>query len=310
MRGTRCSAEQVVITSGVIGGLDLIARLMVDRGDHVFMEDPNYDSFACQIQERGADLVPLTVDENGAAPPLDSEGPQPRIALVSGECQPIWGVRMSAERRQGFIQWALRRDAYLVENDADWPFMFEGVNLRSLQGWPGGSQCVLNLGSFMQTIGPTVRAGYAIVPEPLRSLFTDIGGRVNFTPPVFVQLAIARFIEGGHYSAHLRRTRAVYEQRRQILTDACRRHLGFCTLIAGQGGVNIALYLPDDLNDVTIADAAARQNISASPMSRMCWSARPRQGLLLGYCSVPNAQIEPAVIRLAKIIDNVRRGAA
>lgn len=312
VRGVSCTEAQVVVTAGAQTAFDLVVRLMVRPGDKAAMADPCYEFPTRQMKERGASILSLPSDEEGPVVPLGNGESAPRFAYVSSECDPITGARMSEARREALIAWAARTGSFIVENDWDWAFLFDKPLSRSIQGRQKTTDSVFYIGSFFQTISPSLRVGFVVVPRHLAASFAMAAAptRLGQGPPNFTQLALARFLDGGHFLSHVRRLRSIYSQRRQVIIEACKQHLKFGILETGHGGLHVNVRLPhDQWNDDAMAQEASKAGVNVGAMSQLCHSARPLCGLMLGYASVPNAQIEPAVKRLARVLEaNARSG--
>lgn len=311
VRGVSCTENQVIVTASAMTAFDLVVRLMVRPGDRAAMADPCYEFPTRQMNERSAIFVSLPSDEEGSMVPVETRTAAPRFAYVSTECDPITGARMSEARREALIAWSVRTGSFIVENDWDWPFLFDKPLSRSIQGRQKTSDNVFYVGSFFQSISPSLRVGYVVVPRHLAASFAMAAAptRLGQGPPNFTQLALARFIDGGHFLSHVRRLRSIYSQRRQIMIDACRQHIRFGTLETGHGGLHVTVRLPSETwDDDAVAQEAGRAGVNVGAMSQLCHSAHPLCGLMLGYASVPNAQIEPAVKRLARVVDSIARG--
>jgi GntR family transcriptional regulator/MocR family aminotransferase len=125
---------------------------------------------------------------------------------------------------------------------------------------------------------------------------------------MFMQLALARFIEDGHFLKHIRRIRGTYAQRRQVMIKACKDHFGAERVVHGHGGLHVLIPLPaDQWSDTEVSKRAQKAGINIGAMSALCWSEKPMNGLLLGYASSANTQIEPAVKKLAQIVQSSRQ---
>jgi GntR family transcriptional regulator/MocR family aminotransferase len=308
-RGVSCSETQVIITTtGMVAG-DLVYRLMVRPRDCVWIEDPGTEFPVRQLEERQAAIKHLPCDEKGATIPGDSGGLVPRLAMVSGECGWVTGQQLAQDRRTELLKWAGATGAYIAEADWDWAFNFDQPGLRAMQGSPGGLERVFYFGTFLQTIGAGFRVGFVVVPPQLESFFATAAQptRLGVSPPIFMQLALARFIEDGHFLKHIRRIRGTYSQRRQVMIKACRDHFGSERVLTGHGGLHVTIPLsPDEWSDVEIVRRAHKVGMNVGAMSVLCWSAHKLNGLMLGYASTPNAQIEPAVKKLAQIVQASR----
>ena len=160
-------------------------------------------------------VVPVPVDEQG----LDvskgrSLGPHARLAYVTPAHQYPLGYEMSLQRRRELLGWALEADAYVVEDDYDGDYRYEGRPIACLQGIDGSGR-VIYVGSFNKILFPALRIAFAIVPESLVGAFVDAKHVADGHTAMLTQGVLAAFIQDGHLARHLRKTRAIYDERRQ-----------------------------------------------------------------------------------------------
>lgn len=304
-RAVVCRPDQIFVVSGAQSGIDLVARLLLDRGNHVWLEDPCYRGALAAFLGAGAAIVPLPVDQDGIS--IQQNAPVPRMIYVTPSHQYPLGMLTSLDRRLQLLQVAARHRALILEDDYDSEFRYVGQPIASLQGLSGGAR-VIYLGSFSKTLIPGIRVGYMVVPEglidPMRNALRNIGA----LPATMIQAALAQFIDDGHLRAHIRRMRAIYEERRarliQILQD---RLQGVGTLEQAPAGLQLALSLPRAISDRNVEDASARQGIETLALSRLAIQRKDINGLLLGYGNAPLAHIEPAASTLAGIIRSAAR---
>jgi GntR family transcriptional regulator/MocR family aminotransferase len=127
-------------------------------------------------------------------------------------------VALSLDRRIELIEWAARNNAWIVEDDYDGEFRYEGQPLTALYSLDSHAR-VLYIGTMNKSMFVSLRVGYAVVPEeivePLANIRTQLDG---FTPAVR-QMALSRFMDGGHFPSHLRRMRALYGAKRAMLNE-------------------------------------------------------------------------------------------
>lgn len=299
-RGVRCTAEQVLIVGGSQAGLSLAARLLLDSGDTVWVEDPGYYGARGAVAGVGATPVPVPLDGEG----LDlaaalRRAPTARLAVVTPSHQYPLGVTMSLPRRLALLEWARTSDAHIVENDYDSEFVYVGNPLPALQGLDRDDR-VIYVGSFSKSMFPALRLGYVIVPNTLMQAFTAGHMFDAVHAPVLEQAALADFIADGHFARHLRRMRALYARRGAALVRAAHRELpGLLTVAPARAGLHLIGWLPHGTNDTQATARAIIHGIHTEPLSASAVEPYPRPGLLLGYAAVPETDIPGAVRQLA-----------
>jgi GntR family transcriptional regulator/MocR family aminotransferase len=129
-----------------------------------------------------------------------------------------------------------------------------------------------------------------------------------FSPPLY-QLALNEFLREGHFARHVRRTRAVYLQRRDALVEAIRRRLGeTLSVVNADAGMHLTAWLPPDVDDREIARCAVERRISVSALSTCYSGSAARSGLILGFGGTDEARLVRAVAVLAQAIEESRHG--
>ena len=154
-RGVRCGAEQIVIVSGIQQALDLLARLLLKRRDPIWMEDPGYFGASIAFGTAGARIIPVPVDEEGLSVSAGVKlCPHAKgVYLTPGHQFPL-GVTMSLERRMAILNWASGNGAFVIEDDYDSEYRFEGQPVPALQSLDNRSN-VIFIGSFSKTLFPS-----------------------------------------------------------------------------------------------------------------------------------------------------------
>ena len=210
-RGVGCSPERVIVVTGAQAALDLASRLLLDPGDHAWLEEPGYLGARAALVAAGARIEPVPVDAQG----MDVEAGEARCSRRSIGLRhafvpvPHWGRRWSLERRLLLLDWAERAGAFVIEDDYDSEYRYRGRPIASVQGLdPHGR--VVYVGTFAKTMLPALRVGYLIVPEGLQTAFASAVRNTGQTASQPVQGALAEFIDAGHYGAHVRRMRHRY----------------------------------------------------------------------------------------------------
>lgn len=299
-RGVRCQAEQVVMVTGAQQALDLAARLLLDAGDQVWLEDPGYLAARSILLSAGAELAPVPVDEQG----LDlvagiARAPGARLAYISPSHQYPLGVTMSLARRLQLLEWANRAGMWILEDDYDSEYRYSSQPLAALQGLDVGDR-VIYVGTFSKVIFPSLRLGYLIVPPDLVDAFATGRGLVDRHPPIVPQAILAAFIEEGHFLRHIRRMRALYQERQAILIDEIRRELGgYLEIVPAEAGMHLVGWLPEGVGDKAVFAQLRVAGVEAPPLSLYSIEPLPRAGLVLGYAAFDAATIRRGVRQMA-----------
>lgn len=303
-RAVRCEAEQVMVVSGSQQALEITARVLIDPGQSVWIEEPGYRGARDVLAMAGARLVPLPVDSDG----LDvREGirrcPRARAAYVTPSHQYPLGVTMSAARRLQLLEWAQGSGAWLIEDDYDSEYRYESQPITSLQGLDRDSR-VIYIGTFSKVLFPALRIGYLVMPPDLVGRFSAVRDAMDIFPPSLSAAVLGEFISEGHFARHLRRTRALYAERRSALVDALHHELGsFLSIVGAEAGLHLTAILGKQSGDKAIAERAARDGLWTMPLSVCYLGPASRHGLVLGYGGTSLSDIPEAVHRLRRVIE-------
>ena len=221
-RGMTCKPEQIVVTNGAQSAFDLLARILIDPGDTVWMEEPGYYGAGAAFLSAGARLAPLQVSDSGwnlEPPPV-----VPRLIFVTPSCHHPLGVTMPMEQRLNLIHMAENWNSWIIEDDYDSEYRFQGQPIPALQGISGSSR-VVYVGTFAKILFPAMRLGFLVVPEAIREGIIAALSVTGQFAPLFTQAALADFINEGHFARHLRRMRRLYSTRRQYFMEICEDYL-------------------------------------------------------------------------------------
>jgi GntR family transcriptional regulator/MocR family aminotransferase len=300
-RFVRCSPDQVIVTSGSQQSLDLIARLLIDAGDAVWIEEPGYVGARSVFAAAGARLVPVPVDDLGlniaAGRALE---PNPKLIFVSPSRQYPLGMTLSAERRLELIELSNRTGAWIVEDDYDNEFRYGGNPLPAMQSLTNANR-VIYLGTFSKSLLPAFRLGYMVVPEELAKSFVTAQTTITRHAPLLEQMTLHEFMASGQFAAHIRKMRQIYLERQTTLVSLAARHLSdFITVCPAETGMHVVGFFTREIDDVAFCDAAQRRGISLRPLSIYYLQTPKRSGLILGFAATPSSRIIAGVERLSK----------
>ncbi len=301
-RGIECSAEQVFIVEGSQQGLDLATRLVVDPGDEAWVEDPGYIGARAAIESAGALLVPVPVDDDGLNVTVGRQrAPTARAAYVTPSHQYPLGVTLTAARRLALLEWAREADAWIIEDDYDSEYRYASAPLPSLQALDVDGR-VVYVGTFSKTLFPALRMGYVIVPAHLVDAFRAARGASGRHAPGVQQAVLAAFVDGGHYERHIRRMRALYQERRAALLEYGRSRIAQLDFRPHDGGMHVLARLTVPVADHAIVADAQSAGLELAPVSAYSVSHR-QQGLLLGFAGFTSERIAIACDQLARVME-------
>jgi GntR family transcriptional regulator/MocR family aminotransferase len=304
-RGVSCTPDQIVIVSGIQEGLDLTARLVLNPGDKVLMEDPGYQGAYTVFRAAGARIVSAYLDAEGAAPKEGDFRGCRLFYTTPGHQYPI-GMTMSLQRRLQLLAWAKKYQTAIFEDDYDSEFRFSGRPLPAMQGLDRGGK-VIFCGSFNKVMFPSLRLGYLVLPPNLVNVFAQTKAMTTRHHPLLDQAVLCDFIEQGHLGRHLRRMRKVYEERFFLLLECAREHLGEYLEISNiEAGLQTIGLLRNNISAEFVAERAAMEGIDVVPLSRFCHAASIPEGLQIGFAAVHEKEIKTGILELARIFEHLK----
>lgn len=302
-RGAACTPEQILVLSSTRQALFLCAQLLVDAGKPILLENPGYYGARKAFESAEARVVPIDVDALGIRTDLlraDRSGAN--CVYVTPSHQYPTGATLPLARRLELINWAAENGRWIIEDDYDSEFHYDGLPTACVQGLDK-YQRTLYVGTFSKTLSPGLRLGYMVLPQPLVKAFTHARSIMDGHTPQILQLTLARFMEDGHYNAHVRAMRKLYAGRRASMFEAIGRHLsGIATALRPPGGLQMPCLLDEGWSEERTIRLAASAGVQLPGLSRLYAGEERKQGWLLGYSSLNAMEIEAAMLRLAKAL--------
>ncbi|RXH58162.1 PLP-dependent aminotransferase family protein [Granulicella sibirica] len=303
-RGVHCVPEQVAIVSGVQESLDLVARLLLNPGDRVCMEDPGYPGAAAAFKAACTRVSLAPTDDSGMTLHKQALRGTRLVYVTPGHQFPL-GMTMSLPRRLQLLEWAAKSRAMILEDDYDSEFRYSGRPVPSLQGLDQHG-VVLFTGSFSKVLFPSLRLGYLVIPPDLVDSVSALISITQRHAPLLEQAVLCDFITEGHFGRHLRRMRQVYAERRSVLQESAAKHLAGLLEITGvEAGLQTAAWLCGRLTGEAAAAAAAKRKVEVTPLSRYCQGRNLREGLHLGFAAVSAREIRSGIKDLAIALENI-----
>lgn len=305
-RGVRCGPEQVIVTAGAQGAIDLAVRTLLDPGEAAWVENPAYFGARGALLAAGAQLIPVPVDEQG----LDVEDgkrlcPHASLIWTTPSHQFPTGVTMSLPRRLELLEWARQADAWILEDDHNSEHRWSGRPLEALQGLDDAGR-VLYIGTFSKVLFPALRLGYLVAPARLVDPLLATRYFRDLHPPMLEQMALCDFLTEGHYARYLRQSLHYYKPRRDLLLSALRDHLGDVLHVhPPEAGLRMVGWLSPGKDDRRAAELAASVGVEVAPLSRYSLAPLPRGGLLLSFASGDQEDLVSGVKRLATVLKHL-----
>jgi GntR family transcriptional regulator / MocR family aminotransferase len=303
-RGVNCSADQIIMVSGVQQALDLLARFLLKRDDPVWMEDPGYFGAAIAFGNVGAKVIPVQVDDEGlsVSAGVRTCAYAKGVYLTPAHQFPL-GMTMSLERRMAVLKWASRVGAFVIEDDYDSEYRFEGRPVPALQSLDRNSNVILT-GSFSKLLFPSLRLGYVVLPPSLVDFFLAFRYRTDFRSLSLDQAVLCDFIVGGHLGRHLRRMRDLYASRLAALLAGGRQYLkGLLEISDVQAGLYTAAFLENGMTSRQAETAAASRGVEATALDRFTLKRPDPKGVLLGFAAFDEIAIRKGLVQLAAALD-------
>jgi GntR family transcriptional regulator / MocR family aminotransferase len=302
-RAVNLTVDQVLITSGTQQSIDLCARLLTDHNDCVWVENPCYWAARRVLEVNGLQLHPVPVDNEGMAPNTVDYRVTPRLIYTTPSHQYPKGMVMSYGRRRLLLDYAQNSGAWIIEDDYDSEFRFEGRPISSLQGMDQHGR-VLYLGTFSKVMYPGIRLGYMVIPPQLVEAFKNGLYELQRPGQVMIQAALADFIEEGHFASHIRRMRQTYAERRRLLQTALApiANVG-ARLSPVDSGLHLVVEFDAHIDDVRVSEMAAEQDLRVYPLSNYCVGAQREKGLIIGYAYAATENIAEYGAVLAEVIN-------
>ncbi|MEP9348360.1 PLP-dependent aminotransferase family protein [Xanthobacter sp. KR7-225] len=299
-RAASVSADQVIVTAGAQEGLNLISRLFVQPSIRIAVEDPCYLGAALVFRSYGASLFAIPVDQHGMQTAL-LQGSGATLIYVTPSHQFPTGVTMTRARRTELLDWAEQNGAYIIEDDYDSDFRYDGPPLPSLAGLRNNTS-VIYLGTFSKSIGSGLRTGYLIVPKHLVDAARRAKGLANYGHPWVEQIFLSEFLRGGGFARHVRRNRQQYAQSRAALLEALAERFGDVQISGAEAGMHIMWQMPEhfplaeDVCRIAAGEGVGVYTLSAAgAYETLC--AHPRS-LILGYATLTPEGVRSGIAKL------------
>ncbi|XVO85041.1 PLP-dependent aminotransferase family protein [Pseudomonas palleroniana] len=299
-RGVKCHANDIVVTNGAQQALDLIARVVVEPGTLVAMEDPGYSPARQLFTAMGARIADVPVDAQGIQ--VDQIPDDTRLIYVTPSHQFPLGMPMSLARREALLARALALGAIIIEDDYDSDFRYEGRPANSLQSMDNRG-LVAYVGTFSKSLLPQLRLGYAVLPPAIHGAVLKAKQLTDQHSSTLPQWALAKFISEGCLLKHIRRCHSVYAGRRERILQRLAGDLSpWFEAVPSVIGFHMAALCKAPLDIAKLIRLAREADVGLYPLDVFFHRAPVRQGLTLGFGAIELLDIDPALDRVRDIL--------
>lgn len=301
-RAVNCSADGVLIVNGSQQALDLCARLLLDPGDVVALEDPSYPGAREAFSAQGAKVMAIPVDSEGIVvsrlPPSGVKN-----VYVTPSHQFPSGASLSLSRRLELLAWARRSGTVILEDDYDSEYRYNGRPLPALQSMAEGA-AVVYIGTFSKVLFPGLRIGYLVAPPSMTSVLERAKYLSDRQSSLLDQEVLARFIEQGSLERHIRRMRTLYASRRQTLITALEKHFsGKYEIHGDSAGMHVMVTLTTGYEDEEVMERAAQAGVQVGLGRNYYHHPHKVSGqFVLGFAALPDGVIRVGMERLRKAL--------
>jgi GntR family transcriptional regulator/MocR family aminotransferase len=303
-RGVRADPDRILVCTGSQQALDLTARVLLDPGDAVVLEEPHYRGARRVLDAAGARLLPVATDEHGLVPRTLPAEHAVRLVVVTPSHQFPSGGVLPLGRRLELLAWARERNAVVLEDDYDGEFRYDADPVEAIQALDVEGR-VVYVGTLSKVLFPGLRLGYLVLPPDLVEAFTEAKWLTDRHSPLLEQEALATLLDEGAFERHLRRCRLRYARRREALLEAVAHHLPRSVRVQGaSAGLHVVLWLPgvSATRVHELLDAARRRAVGVYPVAPYYLVPPPEAGLVIGYSALAEADIAEGVRRLGEAL--------
>lgn len=299
-RGARATPDRVLVLTSSQQAMALCASMLLDAGDRIFIEDPAYQGARKAFEAAGLECIPVLVDQQGImVEQIRADPRRARAVSLTPSHQFPTGAKLSLDRRLALIEWAVQHQGWIIEDDYDSEFHYAGKPTACVQGLDPHDRTIY-IGTFTKSLFPGLRIGYVVLPPQLVKPMTAARTLMDGHTASIAQLTAARFMEGGHFGAHIRAMRSLYAERLDVLVDLVNEHLSdFLEPRVPIGGLQMPCILTRNLSEHAVIDAARRDGIDLTGLSELHAAGGGQRGFLLGFAAYAPAELETAVKKLA-----------
>lgn len=302
-RGVKAQANQILIVSSTQQSLFLCAQVLADAEDAVFIENPGYTGAIRAFQAAQLKPIPIAVDELGiCTDEIIHSQVNARLVYVTPSNQYPTGRALSLARRLALIEAAKTRDMWIIEDDYDSEFHYQGIATACLQGLDP-HQRTIYMGTFSKTLFPDLHVAYMVLPEALVKPMTTARANTDSQVSGITQRTLAKFIMQGHYREHVRTMKKIYSSRAALFINEITKHCGEkVQVIVPNCGLQILCKVENKLLERSVSQRAEEYHLTLKGISEFCTEDIPLSGWLLGFAALDPIEIAHNVEQFSRLL--------
>ena len=302
-RGACTSPENILITNGAAQAFNLLCQLIPHNG-YALVENPLSYGILYTLESNHVRIKPIRLDGHGM---ITSELPNdpPKLIFTTPSHQFPTGVILSASRRIEMIKYAQRHNAYIVEDDYDSEFRFDGSPIQSMQYLD--PERVIYVGTFSKTLMPALRIGYMVLPSSLCEQIRKTKFIADIHSTILEQLTLADFLETGHFERHIRKMRKLYLKKRNHLIYCLNHIFGENVTISGaEAGLHLVASFDNVCFDKALIQKLEANGVQITAVNKHYLSAETStpydHSLIFGYGNTKIEDMEKGIEILSKLL--------
>ena len=303
--GIEASERSILIVNGSQQGLDLLARVFLDPGDSVVVENPSYPGALDIFRSSRAELLPVPMGEDG----LNRESlrrilqrQRPKFIYTMPTFHNPTGITLSADGRRELLDLAGQYQVPIVEDDYDGELRYEGPRLLALKGLDT-SNLVIYTGTFSKILFPGLRLGWIVGAEPVMERLLVAKQISDLQTSPVLQAALFHFCRQGQLQKHMERIRKEYRGRRDLLLESLKKHMpSGVSWTRPSGGLSLMLRLPEPLSSLELLPKAGEEGVVFLPGPIFFAAGGGERDMRLSFSAVPAGRIEEGVRRLSRVV--------
>ena len=315
--GTQLRPENVLITVASQQGLDLTAKVFINRGDKVIVGLPTYVGGLGAFNSYGAEMIGIPLDDDGMRMDLledelerlRKKRQKPKFIYVVPDFQNPAGITMSESRRIKLIELAHKYDVLIIEDSPYKELRFEGETQKSIFALDGTGH-VIGLHTFSKILFPGMRLGWIIGDEAVVQKLVIAKQSTDLCTPPFNQAIIAEFASRGLLTKVIENVKGIYREKREIMLNALDEHmpdLPGLSWTRPEGGLFLWVRLPESIDAEQLFYEAIEQDVAFVVGSAFHCDGGGQHAMRLNFSYPTKENIVEGVKRLAGVIKNHKR---
>ncbi len=307
-RGLKCNANQVLIVNGVQQAIHLIAYALLQSNDEVCLDEPGYDSALNIFRSFGLKVHPIKSDDEGMqVSDIHEHFKNSKLIYTAPSHQFPLGGTLSLARRLALLELAAQQQKWIFEDDYNGEFRYGTHPIQALQGLDH-DQRVIYSGTFSKMMFPEFRLGFMVVPESIIDLISMAKFYTDTHSSYLDQVALATFIEEGHYSKHVRKVRKACQERQRCLIECIQQHLADVLEVnPSDSGIHLVCWLKNGWSEATLMKLSKEAGLAVQALTRYRQEKHDRHAILIGFAAHSCMEIVKGILILKKTIMNFQK---